>query len=315
MPKSRTEYRIIFMGSPEFAIPTLDYLRQAGYSVLAVVTATDKFGGRGNKMLLESAVKKYALEHQIDVLQPKNLKSTAFNEKLRSYEADLQVVVAFRMLPESVWSMPVDGTINLHGSLLPKYRGAAPIHWAIINGERETGLTTFFIDKQIDTGAIIDWIKLPISAKDTTGSMHDKMKVIGAALMLNTVDSIRLKTYELVHQIMDKKEPLAPKLHSDNCRITYEKPLLEIHDFIRGLSPFPGAWLMIDDLRCKILTAHTEVVDHASYNGQLLFEDKKLKLALTGGYLIIDKIQPTGKKALSPDAWLNGYEIKNWNAD
>src|SRR5688572_15646981 len=234
--------RIIFMGTPEFAVASLDALVQAGCNIIAVITAPDKPAGRGMK-LTESAVKKYAVEKQLPVLQPVKLKDPEFLETLKGLQADLQIVVAFRMLPEVVWNMPPLGTINLHGSLLPQYRGAAPINWAVINGEKETGVTTFKLQHEIDTGDILLQQSFPIGDDETAGEVHDKMKDIGARLLVRTVQGIAEGTLQSTPQPATEA-PLkhAPKIYTDTCNINWTKTAQEIHDLIRGLSPFPGAF-------------------------------------------------------------------------
>ena len=232
--------KIIFMGTPEFAVPSLDILVQNGYEIAAVVTAPDSMGGRGGKQLIESAVKKYAVEKQIPVLQPEKLKSPAFIDTLKNIKADIQIVVAFRMLPEMVWNMPPLGTFNLHGSLLPKYRGAAPINHAIINGEKETGVTSFKLKHEIDTGDILMQKTIPISDDENAGSLHDKMKMIGAEVVLETVKMIENGDYTFIRQ-KDELASHAPKIFHETCRIDFNNPIQKIHNFIRGLSPYPGA--------------------------------------------------------------------------
>ena len=228
------------MGTPEFAVPSLAILLENGYDVAGVVTATDKYGGRGNKVLLESAVKKYAVEKGIKVLQPTKLRDPAFLEDLAALKADLQIVVAFRMLPEVVWDMPNKGTFNLHGSLLPKYRGAAPINWAVIRGEETTGVTTFFIRHKIDTGDIILQREMPIGPDDTAGDVHDRMMELGAEAVLETVQMIEKDQVEL--QVQDHQAATkAPKLFKETCEIDFNKTSEEVHNFIRGLSPYPAA--------------------------------------------------------------------------
>ncbi|MEM8585970.1 MAG: methionyl-tRNA formyltransferase, partial [Bacteroidota bacterium] len=233
--------RIVFMGTPEFAVPSLEALIENGYEVVGVVTATDKMGGRGGKKLLESAVKKCAIKHQIPVLQPTKLRDPDFLADLRRWNTDLQIVVAFRMLPELVWDMPSLGTFNLHGSLLPKYRGAAPINWAIINGEAKTGLTTFFIKHEIDTGDMLLQAETPIGPNETAGDLHDRMMVLGADLVVDTVKLIETGSYHLQKQD-DRLACPAPKLSREVCQIDFDQSCNKVHDFIRGLSPYPAAW-------------------------------------------------------------------------
>jgi len=239
------------MGTPDFAVPSLDILVKNGYEVVAVITATDKMGGRGNKKLLESAVKKYAVANNIPILQPKNLKNEQFLEQLQSYKADLQIVVAFRMLPVVVWDMPPIGTFNLHGSLLPKFRGAAPIHWAVINGEKETGVTTFFLKHEIDTGNILFSEKTPIGEHETTGDVHDRLMHIGAEVVLRTVKAIEADNYT-PHKQDESEVSHAPKLNDEICEIDFDQKTQKVYNFIRGLSPYPVAWTTLDDKKLKI---------------------------------------------------------------
>jgi methionyl-tRNA formyltransferase len=246
--------RIIFMGTPEFAVSSLDILVQNGHQIVAVVTSIDSYGGRGGKQLLESAVKKYAVAHDIPVLQPTNLKSPAFLETLRSYNADLQIVVAFRMLPEVVWNMPPLGTVNLHGSLLPKYRGAAPINHAIINGETETGVTSFKLKHEIDTGDVIMSRSIKIEDSDDAGTLHDKLKDLGAQVVLETVNKIANGSVDFQIQ-SDDEATAAPKIFHETCKIDFHRPVAEVYNFIRGLSPYPAAWCIIDQKEVKILQA------------------------------------------------------------
>ena len=233
--------KIVFMGTPEFAVPSLDILVKNKYDIVGVVTATDKLGGRGGKQLLESAVKKYAITNNLHVLQPEKLRNPDFIQALRSLEADLFIVVAFRMLPEIVWTMPPLGTFNLHGSLLPKYRGAAPLNWAIINGEKETGVTTFFLKHDIDTGDVIFRESLPIGDDETVGEVHDRMMLLGAETVLKTVQSIDNQSVTYKPQL-DTLATHAPKIFTETCKIDFEKTTNDVHNFVRGLSPFPTAW-------------------------------------------------------------------------
>lgn len=307
--------RIIFMGTPEFAVSSLSRLLQAGYPVIAVVTAPDKPAGRGMQMN-SSAVKKFALEHRLPVLQPEKLKAPEFIAALKDLNADLQVVVAFRMLPEVVWNMPSLGTVNVHASLLPKYRGAAPINWAIINGEKETGVTTFKLTHTIDTGNILLQERVPIGADETAGELHDKLKETGAGLLVRTLDALRLG--ELTEQPQDdllrkEWEPHtlhAPKLFRENCRIDWTKPVNTVYDHIRGLSPYPGAFTDFQQKQLKIYRAekqHTHT-SHTSEPGS--FEtDKKtyLRFACADGYLYATELQAEGKKRMDITAFLRGY--------
>ena len=297
------------MGTPEFAVPALDILVRHGYPVVGVVTATDKYGGRGGKQLLQPAVKTYALAHGIPVLQPEKLRDPVFLDELRALESDLFVVVAFRMLPEVVWSMPSRGTFNLHGSLLPRYRGAAPINWAIIRGDRETGVTTFFIRKEIDTGDILFQEKLPIGADETAGELHDRMMELGAKVVLRTVQAIESGTYTLQKQD-DKQVTHAPKLFTETCAIDFDQPAKAVHDFIRGLSPYPAAWTTLDGLQLKIYRSRPEKASHRLPPGTVVSDGKKnLKFATADGFIQVLELQLQGRKRMDTTAFLNGYEL------
>jgi len=303
--------RIVFMGTPEFAVPSLDILVQNDYDVVGVVTATDKYGGRGGKQLLESAVKKYAVKHNIPVLQPKKLRDPAFLEALQKLEADLFVVVAFRMLPEVVWAMPSKGTFNLHGSLLPKYRGAAPINWAIINGERETGVTTFFIQKEIDTGDVILQAKMPIGENETAGEVHDQMMMLGAETVLKTVRLIEQDNVKLQRQD-DAQATKATKIFHETCEINFNQSTERVHNFIRGLSPYPAAWTTLDGKQLKIFRTTKEIVTHDQEPGTFISDNKKmLKIATADGYVQVHELQLQGRKRMDTVAFLNGYEFEN----
>ena len=299
--------RIVFMGTPAFAVPSLDILLQNGYEVAGVVTATDKLGGRGGRQLLQSAVKKYALSKGLPILQPRNLKAPEFQETLRALKADLQVVVAFRMLPESVWAMPPLGTFNLHASLLPKYRGAAPINWAIIRGEKETGLTTFFIQKEIDTGDILLQTRLPIGENETAGELHDRMMTAGAQLVLDTVRLIESGDYQLQKQDHTLATP-APKIFHDDCRINFNQDSQSVHNFIRGLSPYPGAWTRFRGKQLKLL--RSKISDLKPQNmepGELFRPDKKTLCFITAdGCVEISEVKLEGKRMMSAVEFLNG---------
>lgn len=301
--------RIVFMGTPEFAVPSLDILVKNGYEVVGVVTATDKLGGRGGKQLIESAVKKYAVEKGIPVLQPEKLKNPEFLQALRALKADLQIVVAFRMLPEVVWAMPPKGTFNLHGSLLPKYRGAAPINWAIINGEKETGVTTFFLQHDIDTGDMILQRKIPIGENETAGEVHDRMMLLGAATVLETVQLIE-KDNIILQQQSDAEASHAPKLFHETCAINFNQATQKVHDFIRGLSPYPAAWTMLDGLELKILRTTKEITPHDFEPGKFISDNKKsLKIATTDGFVQVHELQLQGRKRMDTVAFLNGYKF------
>lgn len=307
--------RIVFMGTPDFAVASLQRLVEGGFEVVAAITAPDKPVGRGQKMS-ESPVKKYAVSQQIPVLQPEKLKNKTFLKELASYEADLQVVVAFRMLPELVWSMPRLGTINLHGSLLPQYRGAAPINWAVINGEITTGVTTFFIEKEIDTGNIIFSENIEIGAEESAGELHDKMMWIGGDLMVKTVKAIEKGEYPSVKQDFSKELKSAPKIFKETCKIDWNNTTKTIHDFVRGLSPYPAAWTLLDAKVLKIF--ETEIFsDEISSMDTFIFDEfqiftdhKKYLIAKAeNGYLSIKSLQMEGKKRMSTEEFLRGFRF------
>jgi len=304
------QLRIVFMGTPEFAVPSLQFLFEAGYQIAAVVTAPDKPGGRGMKQILVSPVKSFAISKGLPVLQPSNLKSKSFYKELKELNADLQVVVAFRMLPEVIWRMPPLGTINLHGSLLPAYRGAAPIQWAIINGEKTTGLTTFFLAHQIDTGHIIRQVEIPIIDSDNAGTLHDRMMHAGAGLVLGTVDLIASgKADDIVPQ-QEANSSHAPKIHHGDARIQWTDSVSTIHNLIRGMSPYPGAWTVLDGMELKIFTAtiHSDLQDNPV--GKLTTAGKRMLVQASDGEIEILEMQLAGKKRMTPGEFLNGYKIK-----
>ncbi len=310
-------HRIIFMGTPEFAVASLDALVKAGCQVVAVITAPDKPAGRGMKPS-ESAVKKYALLHHLNILQPEKLKNPEFLEELRSLKADLQVVVAFRMLPELVWNMPPMGTINLHGSLLPQYRGAAPINWAIINGEKETGVTTFKLKQEIDTGNILLQEKIPIGDEETAGELHDKMKEIGAALVLETVRGLAEGTLQEVPQAefspsplsRDGKELHAPKIFTEDCKIDWRGSLNDIYNRIRGLSPYPAAFTVLNDKTLKIYRAEKENTLPDVMPEQWKSDGKTyLKFACSDGFISVKELQLEGKKRMQVEEFLRGFRF------
>ncbi|WP_273447928.1 methionyl-tRNA formyltransferase [Neolewinella agarilytica] len=303
--------RIVFMGTPDFAVPSLEILIAAGYPVVGVITATDKMGGRGGKKLLESAVKKCAVKHGIPVLQPPKFKNPEFLEQLRALKADLQIVVAFRMLPVSVWDMPKGGTFNLHGSLLPKYRGAAPINWAVIRGEKETGCTTFFLKKEIDTGDILLQHRIPIGPDDTAGDVHDRMMLEGAELVLKTVQLIESGDYTLQEQD-GTAATSAPKIHRETCEINWDQPTQVVHDFVRGLSPFPSAWTMMEDKQLKIIRGKREFKMHDYKPGTLVTDNKNyLKIACQDGYLKVERLQLAGKRRMDTEEFLRGMDFSH----
>lgn len=301
--------KIIFMGTPEFAVPALDILVKNNYQVVAVVTSTDSYGGRGGKQLMESAVKKYAVAHHIPVLQPTNLKSEVFIQTLRSFQADLQIVVAFRMLPEVVWNMPRLGTFNLHGSLLPKFRGAAPINHAIISGEKETGVTSFKLKHEIDTGDILIRKKIDILDTDDAGTLHDRMMYVGADVILETVKLIESGKYTFEKQT-ETEASFAPKIFHHTCKIDFNKPVRSVYNFIRGLSPYPGAWCIIDGKETKIIRAITlPEVDNIAC-GRIHTDHKKvLKIKCADGYIQVLLLKPEGKKVMPVPDFLNGHNL------
>ena len=308
--------RIVFMGTPPFAVASLDALVKAGFTICAVVTAPDKPAGRGLQ-LQQSAVKKYAVENNLPVLQPIKLKDPAFTNALEALNANVFVVVAFRMLPEIVWNMPPMGTINVHGSLLPSYRGAAPINWAVINGEKETGVTTFKLKAAIDTGNILLQDKLPITEADTAGTIHDKMMVLGAHLLVTTLHGIINNTLAEKDQeeIINNDPNLlkhAPKIFTETCTINWNNTSESIFNLIRGLSPFPGALTKLDDKIFKIFAAQKEICSHQNPAGSVFTDNKTyLKFACADGYLHITDLQLEGKKRMQVADFLRGYSIKS----
>jgi len=300
------------MGTPEFAVASLDILYNAGYDIVGVITSADKKGGRGRKTMIESAVKKYAVEKGLNVLQPKNLKSAKFNEELKALNADLQIVVAFRMLPEMVWNMPKLGTYNLHGSLLPQYRGAAPINWAVINGEKRTGVTTFKLKHEIDTGSILLQKEIPIYPSDNATLVHNRMMYVGAELVLETVQRILNDDINLQEQD-DSKTSHAPKLNKGNTEIDFSKTTQEVYNFIRGLSLYPGAWFKIGEHTAQVYEAEMEFDNHNLETGQLLSDNKKfIKIACKDGYINVKDIKVSGKKKMAVKELLNGFDISSF---
>ena len=302
--------RIVFMGTPEFAVPSLEKLYKAGYNIVGVITAPDKPSGRGMK-LKESAVKKYALEKNLNILQPEKLKDPNFIEKLSNLKADVQVVVAFRMLPEIVWQMPPFGTINLHGSLLPQYRGAAPINWAIINGEKETGVTTFKLQQEIDTGNILLQEKIKITEDETAGTLHDKMMNVGAEVLLKTIRQLEkgaLKEYSQDSSLTVNQLQPAPKIFSETCEISWNQGVEEIYNFIRGLSPYPAAFTYLNDKKIKIFSASRELGKVESPPGEWQTDHKTfLKFAAKDGFIYLTEIQMEGKKRMEIEDFLRGW--------
>ncbi|HEY2349172.1 MAG TPA: methionyl-tRNA formyltransferase [Puia sp.] len=304
---------IIFMGTPEFAVASLHALLQNGFRIVAVVTAPDKPAGRGMK-LSESAVKRYATQRNIPVLQPIKLKDPYFHEQLISFQADLQIVVAFRMLPEIVWSMPPLGTINLHGSLLPQYRGAAPINRAIMNGESKTGVTTFKLQQEIDTGNILLMEEISIGPDETAGELHDRMKETGADLVVQTVRglvdrTLKGKPQDLIDQTGLKT---APKIFTTDCEINWENPIQKIYNQIRGLSPFPGAFTILNGKNCKIFRSRMELSNLPGKLGTMETDGKNwLRYSGTDGYIYLEEIQLEGKKKMGIADFLRGYRFKD----
>lgn len=298
------------MGTPEFAVASLDALVGGGYNVVGVVTMPDKPAGRGYKMQF-SAVKEYALAHNLPLLQPEKLKNEEFLDALRALHADLQIVVAFRMLPEVVWAMPPLGTFNLHGSLLPQYRGAAPINWAIINGEQETGVTTFFLQQEIDTGDLILQKRTPITDGDNAGTIHDRLMSIGAAAVVETVDCIIAGTAPKTPQPQGVTLKSAPKIFKETCRVDWKQSCHQIFNFVRGLSPYPAAWSVLhtDDktIDIKLFEVTREPAAHTLQAGQVVCDGKNyLKVAVADGFVKIESLQPAGKKRMSAADWLRG---------
>ena len=311
----KKDLRIVFLGTPEFAVPSLKRILAAGYNIVGVITTPDKPSGRGKRINI-SAIKQFAVEHNLKVIQPVNLKDEEFLDELRKLMADLQVVVAFRMLPEKVWAMPKLGTFNLHASLLPQYRGAAPINHAIINGERNTGLTTFFLDALIDTGKIIKQKKIQIGVDENAGSLHDRMMLAGAELVEDTIELIRKKETNTKTQseLIPSGEVLfiAPKIFKADCKINWGYSLEAIHNFVRGLSPYPAAFTYFisplgEELFVKIYKTSKEDAVHDMKCGQLITDGKRqIKVAVSGGYIHIAELQLAGKKRMSVDDFLRG---------
>ncbi|MDZ7899300.1 MAG: methionyl-tRNA formyltransferase [Arcicella sp.] len=327
--------KIIFMGTPDFAVESLRILVENNYNVVAVITAPDKPVGRGQKIGM-SPVKEYLLANapDIPILQPEKLKNPEFLEELKSYQADLQIVVAFRMLPEAVWMMPKFGTFNLHGSLLPQYRGAAPINWAIINGETETGVTTFFLKQDIDTGSIIFQEKEPISLTDNVGDVYARLMHKGAGLVLKTVQAIESGNYPQEPQDESIHINHAPKIFKETCEINWNQPVKKVYDFIRGLSPYPVAWTMLNEKNCRIYRASmvgewlvgtptmdaivssrplsVETQTTATAVGSFLTDGKKyLHFQCTDGLLAVEELQLEGKKKMGIEEFLRGYRLIN----
>ena len=315
----KESFRIIYMGTPDFAVEPLKKLVENNYNIVGVVTNPDKPAGRGQK-IQESAVKKYAKSQGLNILQPEKFRNEDFLTNLGSLHADLQIIVAFKMLPEIVWSMPKFGTFNLHASLLPQYRGAAPINWAVINGDKKTGVTTFFLKHEIDTGNIIFQEEVPIDENDNAGIVHDKLMYTGADLVLKTVDSIINKNYKLINQedLIHSNEPIkhAPKIFKNDCKINWNNDIDSIHNLIRGLSPYPAAWTELtnekDTIQFKIFKTEKEISDHKNSVGKIITDQKTyLKVAVNNGFIHILELQQAGKKRLTIEDFLRGFQQIN----
>lgn len=306
--------RIVFMGTPEFAVGILDTILKNHYEVVGVITAADKPAGRGQKIKY-SAVKEYALEHNLNLLQPTNLKDETFLSELKFLNANLQVVVAFRMLPEAVWKMPELGTFNLHASLLPNYRGAAPINWAIINGETKTGVTTFFIDDKIDTGAMILSKEIEIGPDENAGGLHDRLMIVGSDAVIQTLSLIEKGNVETTIQKDDAEIKTAYKLNRENCKIDWTKPASEIYNLIRGLSPYPSAWCFFKDKNeewnVKIYEAQLVHENHSYNIGRIITTKKEIMVAVKDGFIQILSIQFPGKKKMQSNELLNGITFSD----
>lgn len=307
------DLRIVFMGTPDFAVAILKKMVTDKFNVVGVITAPDRPAGRGRK-LNESAVKKYAAYQNLKLLQPKNLKDPEFLAELETLNANLQVVVAFRMLPKAVWKLPEFGTFNLHASLLPAYRGAAPIHWSIINGEKKTGVTTFFIDEKIDTGEIIQQREIEIGDHETVGELHDKLMNLGAILVSETIQLIShgsVKTIKQPETVLKE----APKLNPTNCKINWNDSLENIYNHIRGLNPFPSAWTEMQNngetISLKLYKVRKEAASHKDVIGNVITSKNDVKVSVNGGYIFLDEIKVSGKKKLDAKSLLNGYSFSS----
>lgn len=306
------DLRIVFMGTPYFAVASLKSIIEANYNVVSVITAPDRPAGRGRK-LQESPVKQYAQSKGLPVLQPTNLKNPEFLKELEALTPNVQVVVAFRMLPKVVWDLPKYGTFNLHASLLPQYRGAAPINWAIINNETRTGVSTFFLDEKIDTGAMILQGEIEIKSTETVGELHDRLMQIGAALVTETLQLIAKGNLTPTPQPANNQLKGAPKLDRENTKINWEHSLDQVYNLIRGLNPYPAAWSFLTnekkEVKVKIFHCSKEANTHNLDPGTIKVEDKKLKVAVKGGFLIIEEIQLPGKRKMEVKSLLNGYHF------
>ena len=316
MMMTKESLRIVYMGTPDFAVESLRALIEGGYNVVAVITMPDKPMGRHGSVLQPSPVKQYALEQGLKILQPVNLKDPSFIEELRSLQADLQIVVAFRMLPEAVWNMPPLGTFNAHASLLPKYRGAAPINWAVINGDTETGITTFFLKHEIDTGDIIQQVRIPIEETDNVEIVHDKLMLLSGKLVTETVDNIIAGTVKAIPQdeIKDCDLTPAPKIFRDTCRINWNQPTKKVYDFIRGLSPYPAAWTTLNGKAVKIYEAEKVESPSTQEPGTIRTDGKtKLEIATADGFLNVKTLQLEGKKRMPISDLLRGFKLEENN--
>ena len=304
--------RIVFMGTPIFAVNALKAIHESKHTIVGVVTSSDKPAGRGKK-IRQSAVKDYAIGENLNLLQPENLKDKVFIDALKNLKADVFIVVAFRMLPKAVWNIPAKGTFNLHASLLPNYRGAAPINWAIINNETTTGVTTFFIDNNIDTGAVLLKETIAIKPKETVATLHDKLASLGASLILKTIEYITTNPTPIPQQLSGNEKE-APKLTKENTKIDWKKPLIHIDGLIRGLNPYPGAWTEIQNgpelLNVKIFKASYQSIEHDLKEGSVFDEDKKIKISHSEGILLVEEIQLPNKKRMDSQALLNGFSFK-----
>ncbi len=307
------DLRIVFMGTPDFAVETLHAIIMAGFNVVGVITAVDKPAGRGQK-IKQSAVKTYALKHHLKILQPANLKKDTFITDLKGLKANLHIVVAFRMLPKIVWKMPKYGTFNLHASLLPDYRGAAPIHWAIINGESKTGVSTFFIDEKIDTGRIIFQEETTIKVNETVGELHDKLMLLGSNLVVKTIKHIEKGVVTTFEQPI-KEGKLAPKIFNATCKIDWNNSLTNIYNLIRGLNPYPAAWCMLlnnhEEIKVKIFDVNIETVKHKYTPGTIISSKREIKVAVNNGFIQIHSLQIEGKRKMDSPSLLNGFTFQN----
>ena len=306
------DLRVVFMGTPEFAVKSLEAIIDANFNVVGVITAPDRPAGRGRK-LRESAVKAYAVSKGLTVLQPTNLKAEEFQKELRDLRPNVQVVVAFRMLPKSVWDLPEYGTFNLHASLLPQYRGAAPINWAIINGDTKTGVSTFFLDEKIDTGAMILQEETNIDESENVESLHDRLMEIGSKLVVKTLYAIANEEVEPKPQQESNILKEAPKLTRDNTKIDWNKPVEEIYNLIRGLNPYPAAWCYLEnsteELQVKIYDIDKIIQEHHLPNGTVTITDNQIKVAANNGFILINEIQLPGKRKMLSKALLNGFNF------